>query len=99
MSSYKGTLYVGVTNNLNRRTSEHIIKSNFESFSSKYNCSKLVYFEVFNDIRLAIGREKQIKKYSRRKKDLLIKGLNPQFENLSIQDFSTSSNSVFRRSK
>lgn len=99
MSSYSGVLYIGVTNNLERRVSQHKEKFYKKSFSSKYNCNKLIYFEKYNDIRIAISREKQIKKYSSRKKIELVKELNPSFKDLGIQDFSTSSNFVFRRSK
>ena len=53
-------LYTGVTNNLKRRVNEHKNKL-INGFTKKYNIEKLVYYEIFNDIRLAIEREKQIK--------------------------------------
>lgn len=74
-------LYTGVTNNIKRRIYEHKNKL-FSSFSSKYNINKLVYFEVFDDINIAIQREKQIKAGSRKKKEELIKNKNPDFKEL-----------------
>lgn len=74
-------LYTGVTNNLKRRIYEHKNKL-VSSFSEKYNINKLVYFEVFDDINLAIAREKQIKAGSRNKKEELIKNKNPDFKDL-----------------
>ena len=64
-------LYVGVTNNLIRRVSEHKNGMN-ESFTKKFNINKLVYFEIFNYIDLVIAREKQIKRYSHDKKAALV---------------------------
>ena len=75
-------LYTGVTNNLERRLSEHCSKSN-NGFTSKYSINKLVYYDSTNDIRAAIAREKQIKNYSRRRKNRLIESVNPQWEDLS----------------
>ena len=74
-------LYVGVTNNLVKRTYQH--KEKFvDGFSEKYNCNKLVYFEITQDIYSAITREKQIKKYSRYKKVKLIEKQNPTWKDL-----------------
>jgi len=53
-----------------------------KGFTEKYNVDKLVYYEVFDDINLAIAREKQVKGYSRAKKDLLIDKVNPEREEL-----------------
>lgn len=75
------TLYVGVTNDIFRRLEEHI-SGVVEGFSKKYKTKSLVYFEVFNDIYLALEREKQIKKWTRNKKLLLIKSMNPNFDDL-----------------
>jgi putative endonuclease len=75
-------LYTGVTNDLERRVYEHKNKL-VKGFSAKYNITKLVYYEVFKDIREAILREKQIKGGSRRKKIELIKNINPQFDDLA----------------
>ena len=65
------TLYIGVTNNLHRRLAEHLAGEK-PSFTQKYCCVNLVYFEIYTDIRQAINREKQVKKWSRRKKEKLI---------------------------
>jgi putative endonuclease len=71
------TLYIGVTNDLERRVSEH--KSGMiPGFTQKYNCDKLVYFEVFSNVDEAIAREKQLKKWSRSKKDWLIDTKNKE---------------------
>ena len=74
-------LYTGVTNNLLRRVYEH--KNQLvEGFTKKYNVHKLVYYEVTNDIRSAIEREKQIKGWLREKKIELIKTVNVKFSDL-----------------
>jgi putative endonuclease len=74
-------LYTGVTNDLQRRIYEH--KENMiEGFTKKYNVTKLVYYEILRDAQTAIAREKQIKGGSRRKKDELIEGMNPQWQDL-----------------
>lgn len=70
-------LYVGVTNDLVRRFHEHKIKLNKGSFTERYNVDILIYFETYNHIDEAIKREKQIKGYSRLKKDALIENFNP----------------------
>lgn len=75
------TLYVGVTNNLIRRTFIHKEKLN-KGFSEKYNLTKLVYYEIFPDIIQAIVREKQLKGGSRQKKVDLINEFNPTWNNL-----------------
>jgi len=71
-------LYVGVTNDIVRRLCEHKSGVN-EGFTKKYNIHKLVYLEVFDYVDLAIAREKQIKGYSRAKKDKLITAMNPEW--------------------
>ena len=77
-NKYNTTLYTGVTNNLNRRLQEH--KSGAGSkFAKKYNLSKLVFYEVVNDVRAAINREKQIKAGSRNSKLDLIASMNPEW--------------------
>lgn len=65
-------LYVGVTNNLKRRVYEHKHKLNAQSFTARYNCDRLIWFERFDTPEAAIAREKQVKKYKRNKKEALI---------------------------
>ena len=76
-----GTLYVGVTSNLQGRVYQH--KSNiFDGFTKKHEVHKLGYYEIFYDIRDAIAREKQIKAGSRKNKLELIKSMNPDWKDL-----------------
>lgn len=75
-------LYTGVTNNLERRVYERKNKL-IEGVTKKYNVNKLVYYEITNDIKSAIGREKQIKGWLRIKKIKLIEKGNPEWKNLS----------------
>ncbi len=83
-NEYNTVLYTGVTNDLVRRAYEH--KTGLGGrFTSKYNITKLVYYEVFADARSAIAREKQIKAGSRQKKVDLVDSLNPQWEELYEQ--------------
>jgi putative endonuclease len=76
------TLYTGVTNNLTRRMYEHKNKL-IDGFTKKYNLTKLVYYELYNNITAAIQREKQIKGLLRKKKIAMIETLNPKWEDLS----------------
>ncbi|KAA6348877.1 hypothetical protein EZS27_003677 [termite gut metagenome] len=78
----KTTLYIGVTNNLQRRVLEH--KNHFikKSFSASYNLEYCVYYEYYSSIEQAIERETQLKKWSRIKKDLLITSTNPEWDDL-----------------
>ena len=78
-----GTLYTGITSDLKKRLYQHKNKI-YEGFTSKYDVTKLGYYEVYNDIKAAIEREKQIKGGSRKKKLLLIERLNPEWKDLSI---------------
>ena len=78
----KGTLYIGVTNNLERRVYEHKHKI-LPGFTSRYNLTRLVYYEDTNDVNIAIVREKQIKGWLRRKKIALVESINPQWQDLS----------------
>ena len=73
--------YTGITNNLIKRIYEHRSKK-FSGFTLKYNVVKLVYYEMFEDVNLAIQREKQIKAGSRIKKIKLIKSKNPLLKDL-----------------
>ena len=64
-NKYNTVVYIGITNDLERRLYEHKQKLN-KGFTSKYNCNKLVWFEEFGDINEAISREKQLKNWQRR---------------------------------
>ena len=80
-SDKNGTLYVGFTNNLPRRIYEH--KHHFTpGFTSKYDVCKLVYFEQFTDVRLAIKHEKRLKEWQRVWKKDLIEKYNPEWKDL-----------------
>ncbi len=78
------TLYVGVTNDLKRRLFEHKNKM-LPGFTEKYNVDKLVYFEKVTDVKSAIQREKNLKKWKRSWKDELIKKFNPTYKDLSSE--------------
>ena len=75
-------MYVGFTNNLLRRVFEHKHKL-VEGFTAKYNLNKLVYLEESRDVRSALAREKEIKKWRREKKNRRVEGMNPEWEDLS----------------
>jgi putative endonuclease len=76
-----GTLYIGVTNDLIRRVSEHRLKL-AKGFTKKYEVGRLVYFEQFDDAENAIRREKRLKKWNRAWKIHLIEELNPNWDDL-----------------
>ena len=76
------TIYIGVTNNLFRREDQHKNKIDKNSFTAKYNIDTIVYYEIYNDIKIAIAREKQIKAGSRKKKIKLIEKMNPEWKDL-----------------
>lgn len=82
LASAGGTLYTGVTNHLERRVQEHREKV-CAGFAERYDTNRLVYFEAFGDVRNAIAREKQIKRWRREKKLVLIRRMNPKFSDLS----------------
>ena len=75
-------IYTGVTSELKSRIYDHKTKKHSDSFTAKYNCNKLVYFENFSTIIEAIAREKQIKGGSRKKKLELINKFNPGWNDL-----------------
>ncbi len=83
------TLYIGVTNNIQRRLSEHYPDSQNakSSFVSKYNCYDFPYYETFECVNTAILREKTLKYWSREKKNQLIRLFNPSWESLNNQIF------------
>lgn len=75
-------MYIGVTNNLNRRVYEH--KNELvDGFTKKYHVHKLVYFETTTDVKAAIEREKQLKGWTREKKNALVNNMNPEWIDLS----------------
>jgi len=78
----RATLYIGVTNNLPKRLWEHR-NPETASFSQRYHCVVLLYYEHFGDVLDAIAREKQLKGWRRAKKIALIEKLNPRWEDLS----------------
>lgn len=82
VSSKSNTLYVGVTNNLEKRIYEHKNKL-IPGFTSKYNINRLVYFQEFRNINDAILDEKKVKGWTRKKKMELIKSINPLYKDLS----------------
>ena len=82
MTNKSGTLYVGVTNNLERRIYEHHHHL-ADGFTKKYNITKLVYYEETRDINAAITREEQIKGWLRKKKISLIESVNPEWKDLT----------------
>jgi putative endonuclease len=85
LRSFTGKLYIGVTSNLVKRLWEHKNKV-VDGFTKKYNVDKLVYYEVYESIESAILREKQLKKWSRRKKIELIVRVNPIFKEIPMED-------------
>jgi putative endonuclease len=85
-SRKNGTLYIGVTDSLERRTWQHQHPENSpasSSFTQRYGVNRLVYFEDFGDITHAIAREKQLKAGSRAKKIVLIEKVNPEWRDQS----------------
>jgi len=81
-NKYNGTLYIGVTNDLERRMFEHKGKL-IDGFTKKYNLNRLIYFETFQYINDAIKREKNMKKWKRQWKINLIEEENPNWRDLS----------------
>jgi len=82
VASITRVLYCGVTNNIRRRVEEHR-QGTFEGFSANYNCKRLVWFEHFQYVDNALAREKQIKRWRREKKVMLIVQANPTWIDLS----------------
>lgn len=75
-------LYIGVTDDLKRRLREHKAEQ-IEGFTKKYHIHKLIYFEKYSEIKNAIAREKQLKRWRRDKKIFLIETINPNWEDWS----------------
>lgn len=80
-SKRNGTLYIGYTNNLKRRVSEHK-RANRETFTQRYEINKLVYYEMHDGEKLAFRRERQMKKWYRAWKIKLIEEFNPEWKDL-----------------
>lgn len=80
--SCSGTLYIGMTNSIYRRALEHK-RGEIEGFAKRYGCTRLVYYESFDDVHRAIGREKQLKGWTRAKKIALIESKNPRWEDFA----------------
>ena len=81
-NKYNNVLYIGVTRNLQRRLAEHKLHLN-QGFSAKYNTEKLVYYELYDRLDVAIRREKQLKNWKREWKDKLINDFNPEWKDLA----------------
>ena len=77
-----GTLYIGITNNLTRRLFEHR-QGTASRFTQRYNCTHLVWYETYTDVKEAILREKRLKKWRRAWKIELIEGMNPRWRDLN----------------
>ena len=84
MASLSRTLYIGMTSDLAYRVAQHQQKRFADSFTAKYNVTRLVYFEVFGDAYSAVVRERQLKKWLRSKKIALIESINPDWRDLSL---------------
>ena len=83
----KTTLYIGMTNDLKERLEEHHDnRGNPETFAGRYYCYKLIYYEAYRTPYEAIKREKELKKWSRMKKEALINKVNPDWDFLNYKD-------------
>jgi len=83
MASQSRVIYVGVTNDLPRRFIEHRNRR-IPGFTAKYNCVRLVWYDVFTDVNQAIAAEKRIKGWTRVKKIALIEDMNPAWDDLAV---------------
>lgn len=83
----KTVLYVGATNDIERRMNEHKHRVYNNSFTKRYNCDILVYFEVFDNAKDAFAREKQLKAGNRKRKEELIDSINPEWNDLALNWF------------
>ena len=81
-NKYNNVLYTGVTRDLQRRVAEHKLHIN-QGFSAKYNTEKLVYYEWYDRLDVAIKREKQLKNWKREWKDKLINDFNPEWKDMA----------------
>jgi len=87
-------LYIGMTNNLHKRVWQHKMHG-LEGFTDRYNAVRLVFWEKYDDVRNAIDREKQLKRWRREKKIWLIEQMNPRWKDLAADWYETA-NSVSR---
>jgi putative endonuclease len=83
-SASRRALYIGMTNDLHKRVWQHKNRA-FEGFTDDYNCTHLVYWESFDDVRNAIDREKQLKRWRREKKMWLVEQKNPGWKDLAAE--------------
>jgi len=82
----KTVLYIGFTNNLSERLQQHYENKGLKkTFAGRYFCHKLIYYEVYKYVNNAIAREKELKKWSRMKKEKLIAEMNPDWKELNGQ--------------
>ena len=88
MANIHGTIYTGVTSNLEKRVYDHKCKLT-PGFTKRYNIDRLVYYEETGDIKEAIAREKQVKSWRRAKKIALIQSINPTWIDLSEEWFQS----------
>ena len=95
MTNKSGTLYIGVTNDIERRGHEHKNGAN-EGFTKRYKMDRLLYYEDYPDPALAIEREKQLKGWLRKKKVELIREANPRWEDLAADWFDEGPDSSLR---
>ena len=95
MASKSRVLYIGMTNNLERRVWEHQ-HDVVDGFSRQYRCHRLVYFESYDRVQNAIAREKQLKRWSREKKEALVARTNPQWKDLFSEMYAVRPNGVSR---
>ena len=82
LTSRTGTLYTGITGYFDRRIMQHKMDT-IEGFTKKYKVHRLVYYESYQDVQVAIAREKQVKRWRREKKITLIEKLNPRWQDLA----------------
>ena len=94
-SSSRRALYTGITNALTTRVMEHRRGESRKSFTAQYRAFRLVYYEEFRDVRAAIAREKQIKGWTRAKKNALVASMNPQWRDL-IAEWESKFGLVFQ---
>jgi putative endonuclease len=89
LANLRGNLYTGLTDDLRKRILQHK-NGTFDGFTKKYNINRLMYFETYNEPRVAANRELQIKKFRREKKIALFRESNPQWKDLTPEIFLVS---------